>query len=101
MYQHPSDSPATNPESAVAPWEFARSMMRHLGNSKVEVGALGSLSGLGKNFAWHLKTWETVIQTVTTLGKLLGELCELGKSTSSATDRIDRLCSALHMAPPP
>ena len=41
------DSPATNPEGAVAPWEFPRSVMRHLENSKVEIGTL-EIGALGK-----------------------------------------------------
>ena len=39
---------ATNPESVVAPWEFPRSSVRHLGNYKVGIGALRSLSDTGK-----------------------------------------------------
>ena len=49
-------SPATNPECAVAPWESSRSVMRHLGNSKVKIGTLGSLLDLGKTLLGTLRT---------------------------------------------
>ena len=42
------ESPATNPGSAVAPWEVPRSVIRHLGNSEVEFVILRNLSDVGK-----------------------------------------------------
>ena len=57
-------SPRTNPENAVAPWEFPRSLTRHLENSEVEISTLRSFSDLEK-FRWApWALWENLVTTL-------------------------------------
>ena len=59
------DSPATDPESAGAPLGILKPVVRHLGNSKVQICTREAFRPLGKLRSAPSTPWETVLHTAT------------------------------------
>ena len=81
----PNRSPSMNPESVIVAWEFPRSPVRHLENSKVDIWTLGRRSSLGKSRSVHVETVIIFVATsegepVLTVSTCLEKKLDLGET---------------------